>query len=111
MTKITGSMVVLVSKCARFDPSNPAATEVSQFTFVDASGALDESGKLTGFWAEEGYIYAGHAAIEVSLLPQADITARAVETLKQQKMQVLADAHAKATHIEGQIQSLLAIAN
>lgn len=110
MTKITGSMVVLVSKYTRFDPSNPAAAEVSQFTFAGAS-ALDESGKLTGFWANEGYIYAGHAAIEVSLLPQADITARAVETLKQQKMQVLADAQAKATQIEGQIQSLLAIAN
>ena len=110
MTKITGDAVALVSKYTRFDPSNPAATEVSQFTFVDAR-ALDESGKLTGFWAAEGYIYAGHAAIEVRLLPQADITARAVETLKQQKMQVLADAQAKATQIEGQIQSLLAIAN
>ena len=69
MTKITGSMVVLVSKYTRFDPTNPTATEVSQFTFADAS-ALDESGKLTGFWANEGYIYVGHAAIEVSLLPQ-----------------------------------------
>ncbi len=110
MTKITGSTVVLVSKYTQFDHANPAATDVSRFVFADAS-ALDENGNLAGFWANDGYIYVGHAAIEVSLLPPTDITTQAVETLKQQKTQVLADAQAKATQIEGQIQSLLAIAN
>ena len=51
----------------------------------------------------------GKAHIEIELLPQKEITTKAVATLRQQKEQVLATAQAEATRIEGQIQSLLAI--
>ena len=51
----------------------------------------------------------GMARIEIELLPQKEITTKAVATLRQQKEQVLATAQAEATRIEGQIQSLLAI--
>ena len=57
----------------------------------------------------DGYIMVGMARIEIELLPQKEITTKAVATLRQQKEQVLATAQAEATRIEGQIQSLLAI--
>lgn len=110
MNQITGTAVVLVSKYTNFDPLKPQATKAHRFVFADAD-VLNENGALTNSWGRDGYIYVGHAAIQITLLPANDIAARAVETLKQQKTQVLADAQAEATQIEGRIQSLLAIAN
>ena len=108
MTKITGSMVVLVSKYTRFDPANPEKTAADEFSIV-SKDVLTKEGELLDEWAKDGYIMVGKAHIEIELLPQKEITTKAVVTLRQQKEQVLATAQAEATRIEGQIQSLLAI--
>jgi len=108
MTKITGNAVVLVSKYTRFDPANPEKTAAHEFTLVGKDN-LTKEGALRANWAKDGYILVGMARIEIELLPQKEITTKAVATLRQQKEQVIATAQAEATRIEGQIQSLLAI--
>ena len=108
MTKITGDAVALVSKYTRFDPANPEKTAADEFSIVSKDSMTNE-GALRADWAKDGYILVGMARIEIELLPQKEITTKAVATLRQQKEQVLATAQAEATRIEGQIQSLLAI--
>ena len=108
MTKITGDAVALVSKYTRFDPANPEKTAADEFSIV-SKDSLTKEGALHAHWAKDGYILVGMARIEIELLPQKEITTKAVATLRQQKEQVLATAQAEATRIEGQIQSLLAI--
>ena len=108
MTKITGDAVALVSKYTRFDPANPEKTAADEFSIV-SKDSLTKEGALRAHWAKDGYILVGMARIEIELLPQKEITTKAVATLRQQKEQVLATAQAEATRIEGQIQSLLAI--
>lgn len=108
MTKITGDAVALVSKYTRFDPANPEKTAAADFTIV-SKDSLTKDGALRAHWAQDGYILVGMARIEIELLPQKEITTKAVATLRQQKEQVLATAQAEATRIEGQIQSMLAI--
>ena len=108
MTKITGDAVALVSKYTRFDPANPEKTAAYEFSIV-GKDSLTKEGVLRANWAKDGYVMVGMARIEIELLPQKEITTKAVATLRQQKEQVLATAQAEATRIEGQIQSLLAI--
>lgn len=108
MKKITGDGVALVSKYTSFDPANPQKTAAADFTIVSKDN-LTKEGALRSHWAKDGYIMVGTVHIEVELLPSKEITTKAVTTLRQQKEQVLATAHAEATRIEGQIQSLLAI--
>lgn len=108
MKKDTETAVVLISKYTRYDPANPQKTAAHDFLFVGLEH-LDEGGSLKETWANDGYVFVGHAKIEIEFLPQKDVTASAVASLKKQKKKVLADAQAKATEIEQQIQSLLAI--
>lgn len=108
MTKITGDAIALVGKYTRFDPENPEKTAAGEFSIVSKDN-LTKEGVLRAHWANDGYILVGMARIEIELLPQKEITTKAVVTLRQQKKQVLAAAQAEATRIEGQIQSLLAI--
>lgn len=60
-------------------------------------------------WQELGYTLVGPATITVEIADKSAIYAAKVESLKAAKKQVLAEAQAKATAIEGEIQKLLAI--
>jgi hypothetical protein len=55
------------------------------------------------------YVKVGRARITVELIDERAIVDNKVEALKEEKREVLATAQAKATQIEKQIQSLLAI--
>ncbi len=55
------------------------------------------------------YIKVGTAYVTVQLIDEKSVIANKVEALKSEKQKTLADAQAKATHIESQIQQLLAI--
>ena len=110
MQKIIGDGVALIGKYTKFDPSHPEKTDAAEFTFLPKT-CLEDDGSLSAFWVKDGYIMVGTANIEITMLPQKDVTSRAIATLKAQKEDVLAKARAEATRIEGQIQSLLAITN
>lgn len=60
-------------------------------------------------WLEGGYTFVGPATITVEIPDESSIYAAKVESLKAAKTQVLAEAQAQATAIEGEIQKLLAI--
>ena len=60
-------------------------------------------------WAANGYMLVGAADITLHLRPPETLAKAQVETLQAQKQMVLAEAQAKATVIERQIQTLLAI--
>ena len=51
----------------------------------------------------------GWAAISIQIMPTKTMLQSAVEGLQAEKEAILADAHAQATRIEGEIQKLLAI--
>ena len=106
-TEITGRAAVVVSKYSCFDLSNPAATPVHGFSFVNPDYVKD--GVLDPGWAKDGYRHVGWAAISVQVLPVKQMMAGAVATLQAEKQHVIATAQAEAMRIEGEIQKLLAI--
>ena len=59
--------------------------------------------------ASPDYVRVGTAQVTIDLVDQSEMVANKVEALKAQKQRTLADAQAKATAIESQIQQLLAI--
>ena len=107
-TIIKGTAVALVSKYTKFDHTNPEKTNAHEFSLLNNS-VLDKNGNLNESWAKDGYVFVGRAKIEIELLPQKDVTASAVASLKAHKTKIIADAHAEATRIEQHIQSLLAL--
>ena len=109
MQQITGSAVALINKYVRFDPHHPEKTEAHEFCLV-APSALDKDGKLRDVWGEDS-VYVGRAEITITLLPPQDMTSHALVALRRQKDRVQAEAAARITHIDAQIQSLLAITN
>lgn len=80
------------------DLQRPDAEVASLLTLRDMSHATD-------------YVRVGTAQVTIELADESEIVANKVEALKAQKQQTLADAQAKATAIESQIQQLLAITN
>lgn len=110
MPKITGEAVVMVGKYTGFNPAKPEALPAHAFHFA-GQDSLDESGELNNIWASDGWVVVGKARIEIDLIERDTMTANAVSSLRKQKAAVLATAQAEATHIESQIQSLLAITN
>lgn len=56
-----------------------------------------------------GWVRAGTARVEITLIDKSAIVENKVESLNAQKTQILAEAQMKATQIEEQIQKLLAI--
>ena len=61
--------------------------------------------------ANQKYVLVGTANVTVELLDEDSIVANKIEALRAQKTQTLADAQAKATQIERQINELLALTN
>lgn len=110
MTKpitITGRAPALIDKYTSFDPAEPTRTRADQFVFVDPYYVKE--GKLDPGWTKDGYRLVGWADITVTLMPHEEMLQAAVESLREQKTAVLAQAQAEATRIEGEIQKLLAI--
>lgn len=56
-----------------------------------------------------GWTYAGEAEITVTLVDEKTLVDNKVEALREEAKAIRAEATAKVTRIEGQIQSLLAI--
>lgn len=56
-----------------------------------------------------GWVRAGTARVEVTLIDKTEMVENKVESLKAQKTSILAEAQMKVTQIEEQIQKLLAI--
>lgn len=55
------------------------------------------------------YVRVGTAQVTIELVSESEIVANKVQALRAEKQQTLADAQAKATRLESQIQQLLAI--
>lgn len=60
-------------------------------------------------WGPMGYTRVGSASISLTPLGQEQMVGNKVESLKALKTKTLADAHAKATLIDEQINNLLAL--
>jgi hypothetical protein len=58
---------------------------------------------------DNGYTVIGEAEISLRVLDEDQILSNKIASLTRQKQSIIAEAQAKATVIEGQIQSLLAI--
>ena len=61
------------------------------------------------YWAEAGYTYIGQATVTVEVPDMRDLVNNKVASLREQAVAIRAEATAKCTEIEGQIQNLLAI--
>lgn len=65
----------------------------------------------TSYSIDNGFSKVGTAEVTITLHDPDDLIANKVEALRAEKQQTLADAQAKATRLESQIQQLLAITN
>ena len=101
--KITGRCTVLLSKYSPLGPDDvkPGA-DVSGFCLVSEDTDLEH-------WLSDGYVYVGTAEVNIDAVDSKTLVENKVDTLKAERTKVLAEAQAKATAIEGQIQQLLAI--
>jgi hypothetical protein len=61
------------------------------------------------YWAEQGYTYVGEAEVAVEVPDIRELVESKVEALREQATAIRAEATAKCTVIDGQIQNLLAI--
>lgn len=112
MQQITVPAIALVDKHSRFDPAQPENARAGNFAFFSPDTVLDkDSGVLGSYWTKNGYVMVGTAQITIDLLPRDVVTANTVVALRAQKTAVQAEATAECTHIDAQIQSLLAITN
>jgi hypothetical protein len=100
---ITGDALVWISKHSRIGPGNmPKPEDISDFTFTSAK--INKA-----HWLREGYTEVGTATITVNTVDEKALIENKVEALKAEAVSIRAEATAKVTQIEGQIQSLLAI--
>lgn len=107
-TIIRGEALALVSPYSGFNPSDTSEFAAHRFTFVRPD--IAPGGVLDSIWAEQGFVVAGSASIVVTLHSLEQITDGRVQALRAQREKILAEAQAKATQIEREIQQLLAIA-
>ena len=99
---VTAALSVLTSPYSSLTPEDFATAPADRI----ASGVV--------FWTPEcgipeGYSLVGAGEITFTLHDRDSIIASKVEALKAEKTQTLAEAQAKATRLESQIQQLLAI--
>lgn len=105
--EITGTQNTYVSPHSRLSPeslSKPGAISHMIFANPPKEGAQDT-------WAQDGYTLVGTATITVTLMDRAAMVASKIDALKSEMSKTRADATAKCTRIEGQIQQLLCIEN
>lgn len=110
MATITGKAHALVSRYTAFDPAKPEDTPAHQFFFVSGAGVGDD-GRLTGAYADGGYVLVGTADIAIEVMSLEQTTANAVASLEQEMQKVQADAQRKVMAIKQQLNGLLAIAD
>jgi len=60
-------------------------------------------------WQRDGYTLVGTAEVTLHLVDERAVVENKVTSLRAEKERTLAEAHAKAVELEGQIQKLLAI--
>lgn len=76
----------------------------------DMSEAIDATALSTYEFSLDGdYVKIGTAVVTVDIEDDADITRKAIETLRARQTDILAKAEAMSTEIDAKIQSLLAI--
>jgi hypothetical protein len=63
------------------------------------------------FWIKQGYTHIGEATITVDVPSERELVDNKVAALREEIVTTRADATAKCTRIEGQIQQLLCIEN
>lgn len=100
--EVKAKVIALISPHSSIKPqdlSNPQAVHNLMF-FRDAPHE---------YWIKEGYTYAGTAEITFTPVEAKDLIANKIEALRGEVSKIRAEAKAKATKIEGQIQNLLAI--
>lgn len=99
--------------------SNESAYSMAALSGDDAVPAIqaasfyltpDDTAERRQYW-ESSHVCVGRADITLVLDDPAKITESQLTTLRAQKASVLAEAQNKATEIERQIQTLLAITN
>ena len=101
---ITTTLNVVASQYCGFTPTD----------YATADGQTLAQGLAywpTHFTLDSGYSKVGTAEVTITLHDPDDLIANKVEALRAEKQQTLADAQAKATRLERQIQQLLAITN
>lgn len=99
--KVTTTMHAYLAAHATLTPhqlQTPAGA--SQLTYVAAQSK---------YWAEHGYTYIGEAEVTVEVPDVRELVDNKIESLRSQAIAIRAEATAKCTAIEGQIQNLLAI--
>lgn len=99
---ITTTLNVVASQYCSFTPND----------YATANGQTLARGLAywpTDFTLDSGFSKVGTAEVTITLHDPDDLIANKVAALKAEKTQTLADAEAKATRIERQIQQLLAI--
>lgn len=102
MKKVTGTVTAWLSKHSMVTPKELAAAKPEIVgNLVYFNGDRD--------WSGEGYTRVGAAEITVELIEGDELIANKVAALRAEKTAIRAEATAKETEIEGQIQNLLAI--
>ena len=101
---ITAKLNAYVSEHCSLTPENFATADADRI-----AGAVS-------YWRQDmtppsSYSLVGVAYVTITLADPDDLIAKKVEALRAEKQQTLADAQAKATNLERQIQQLLAITN
>jgi hypothetical protein len=101
--EITGSLNAYLSPYSSISPddlSDPSAIASLSFT----SGVSE-------YFAQHGYTLVGTAAITVTIMGKDEIISNKIDALRSEAATIRANATAKCTRIEGQIQQLLCIEN
>ena len=104
--KFTGNISVWLS-----DPAYKGQQLKDALDRGDHDAAVDAFNISAADMSEYGWARAGTAQVTVDLLDDSAILAGTIASLRAQRKKILAEAHASATKIDGEIQSLLAIEN
>lgn len=103
--KVTTAMHAYIQPHNSINPQDlPTEKGVRSLFFTgNSSGSSDK------FWNEQGYTYVGQATVTVEVPDMHVLVDNKVEALRQQEVAIRAEAVAKCTAIQAQIQNLLAI--
>jgi hypothetical protein len=102
MKTVTGTALAFLSPYHSLSPADLEDPEnVNKLTFTEKSD----------YWIKEGYTQVGTAEITVELFDQNELVSNKIDALRNQAASIRAEATAKCTRIEGQIQELLCIEN
>jgi hypothetical protein len=102
--KVTGTIGAYISPHCSLAPADLEKPEsFPRLSFIDSGTAK--------YYLSQGYTHVGTAAISVELLDRDALVASKIAALREESAAIRAEATAKVTRIEGQIQQLLCIEN